>query len=253
MYHFQNKTAIVTGAASGMGLLFTQKFAELGGNVVMADINEENLRKEAEGINIIGKGKACPVVCDVRHYGEVCQVKDIAIEEFGSIDILVNFAGGSETRILGVPAETEFPDVPIEVYDWGMDVNMKAQFYFAHAVMKQMQKQKSGVIINIGSVVGEEGDVKCMAYSTAKSGVMYGLTKSLALYGAPYGIRCCCVSPGPVLTRKGMASMKTALGRAAEPIEIVDAILFLVSDKSGFTTGINMLIDGARVLTRDRL
>ena len=118
--------------------------------------------------------------------------------------------------------------------------------------MKQMQKQQSGVIINIGSVVGEEGDAKCMAYSTAKSGVMYGLTKSLALYGAKYGVRCCCVSPGPVLTRPGMASMKTEMRRAADPQEIIDAIFFLASEKSGFTTGISMLIDGGRMLTRDR-
>lgn len=252
MYHFENKTAIVTGAASGMGLLFSKQFTEVGGNVVMADINAENLKREAELINLSGKGKACPIVCDVRNYEEVCKVRDEAIKIFGSIDILVNFAGGAETRILGVPAEVEFPDVPIEVFDWGLDVNMRAQLYFAHAVMKQMQKQQSGVIINIGSVVGEEGDAKCMAYSTAKSGVMYGLTKSLALYGAKYGVRCCCVSPGPVLTRPGMASMKTEMRRAADPQEIIDAIFFLASEKSGFTTGISMLIDGGRMLTRDR-
>ena len=81
---------------------------------------------------------------------------------------------------------------------------------------------------------------------------MYGMTKSLALYGAKYGIRCVCVSPGPVLTRPGMAGMKTAMKRAAQPQEIVDAILFLASEKSAFTTGINMLIDGGRVIARDR-
>jgi 3-oxoacyl-[acyl-carrier protein] reductase len=118
--------------------------------------------------------------------------------------------------------------------------------------MKQMREQKSGVIINIGSITGEEGCAKNVAYSSSKSGAMYGMTKSLALYGAKYGVRCCCVSPGPVLTRPGMAHMKTALGRAAEPQEIVDAILFFASDKSAFTTGVNILIDGGRYVARDR-
>jgi len=84
-------------------------------------------------------------------------------------------------------------------------------------------------------------------YGAAKSG-MIGLTKSLALYGAPHGIRACCVSAGPVLTRPEMAMMKTRLGRAAAPQEIVDLILYLCSDKAAFITGANYIIDGGRSL-----
>lgn len=248
---FRGKTAVITGAASGMGLLCSRRYAEKGGNVVMADINEETLKKlaaemQAEGLSVL------PVTCDVRDYDQICAVRDKAVEAFGSIDLLVNFAGGAETRMLGVPAGLEFPDIPIEVYDWGIDVNFRAQLRFDHAVMKQMREQKSGVIINIGSITGEEGCAKNIAYSASKSGAMYGMTKSLALYGAQYGVRCCCVSPGPVLTRPGMAGMKTAVGRAAEPEEIIDAVLFLASDKSAFTTGVNLLIDGGRLIARDR-
>lgn len=105
----------------------------------------------------------------------------------------------------------EFPDIPIEIYDWGRDVNLKGQFCFDHAVMKQMREQKDGVILNIGSICGEEGALNAVAYATAKSGAMNGLTKSLTLYGRKYGIRCCCVSPGSVMTRPGMAGMKTAV------------------------------------------
>ena len=75
---------------------------------------------------------------------------------------------------------------------------------------------------------------------------MYGLTKSVAQYGAPYNVRCVCVSPGPVLTRAAMASMKTLLGRAAEPQEIVDLILFIASEKGQFINGENIMIDGGR-------
>lgn len=245
---FKGKTAIVTGAASGMGLLFAESFVSLGGNVVMCDVNEQALSEKAELINKNGKGRAIFVVCDVRSYDQVCSARDRAVDEFKSIDILLNFAGGSAVRILKVDNEKcpEFPDVPIDVYDWGIDVNLKGAFYFAHAVSNQMRKQKSGLILNIGSIVGVEGDDYCMDYSASKSGLMIGFTKSLAQFGEKYNIRAVCISPGPVLTRANMAEMKTLLGRAAEPQEIVDLCLFVASDKGQFINGENIMIDGGR-------
>lgn len=242
---FTNKTAIVTGAASGMGLLLSRCYAQQGGNVVLSDINSESLEKAVAQVNEIRAGSAIGVVCDVRDYQQVCNVRDEAVRAFESIDLVVTLAGGAETRMLNSMGQ-EFPDTPIEVYDWGIDVNLKGQMYFAHAVLKQMRDQRSGVIIHIGSVCGEEGSTLDVAYSASKSAAMNGLTKSIARYGAPYGIRCCCVAPGPVLTRAAMANMKTALGRAAEPQEIVDMILYLASEKGSFITGTSILIDGGR-------
>ena len=167
--------------------------------------------------------------------------------EFGSIDMMCNFAGGNGPRVWNVPGNVEFPDIPMEIFDWGLDVNLKGPFYFNHAVMKQMREQGSGLIINIGSITGAEGTKKGMDYSTAKAGLMYGLTKSLAQYGAKYGVRCVCVSPGPVMTRPGMDKLKTLLGRAAEPQEIIDLILFIASDKGQFINGENIMIDGGRI------
>lgn len=246
--NFTGKTAISTGAASGMGLLFSQCFASLGGNVVMCDVNEEALMRCVEQINANGKGKAIGVLCDVRDYSQVCHARDVAVENFSSIDLLCNFAGGTAVRMQKVDREKhpEFPDVPIEVYDWGIDVNLKGPFYFAHAVLGQMRKQQSGLIINLGSITGAEGDGYGMDYPTSKAGLMYGLTKSIAQFGAKYGIRCVCVSPGPVLTRPEMARMKTMLGRAAEPQEIIDLILFIASEKGQFINGENIMIDGGR-------
>lgn len=244
--NFEGKTAIVSGAASGMGLLFSEDFAKLGGNVLMCDVNKKVLDEKTEEINSYGFGKVFGCICDVRNYNDVCAARDMAVEKFGSIDILTNFAGGTAVRMLNVDRNLEFPDIPIEVYDWGIDVNLKGQFYFAHACMKQMRKQKSGLIVNIGSITGKEGDSRGVDYPTAKSGVMYGLTKSLAQYGAQYNVRCVCVSPGPVLTRAAMASMKTLLGRAANPQEIIDLILFLASEKGQFINGENIMIDGGR-------
>lgn len=245
---FTGKTAISTGAASGMGLLFAQNFAALGGNVVLCDINETVLREETEKINSAGSGNAIYAVCDVRDYTAVCAARDRAVEAFGSIDVLVNFAGGTAVRMCKVDrtAHPEFPDVPIDVYDWGIDVNLKGPFYFAHAVTAQMRKQKSGLIVNIGSITGAEGDGYGVDYPVSKAGLMYGLTKSVAQFGAKHNIRCVCVSPGPVLTRAAMAKMKTMLGRAADPQEIVDLILFIASDKGQFINGENIMIDGGR-------
>ena len=243
---FQGKTAISTGAASGMGLLFAQCWAAEGGNVLLCDVNEETLLRKVAEINAKGVGRAVSCVCDVRDYEQVCAARDMAVEEFGSVDVMCNFAGGNGPRVWKIPSGVEFPDIPVEVFDWGLDVNLKGPFYFAHAVMKQMRQQGGGLIVNIGSITGAEGTAKGVDYAAAKAGLMYGLTKSVAQYGAKYGVRCVCVSPGPVMTREAMANMKTLLGRAADPQEIIDLILFIASDKGQFINGENIMIDGGR-------
>ena len=246
--NFEGKVAISTGAASGMGLLFAENFASLGGSVVMCDVNEDVLAEKVAAINAKDGGRAIGIVCDVRDYSQVCTARDSAVAKFGRIDIMANFAGGTAFRMCKVDREKhpEFPDVPIDVYDWGIDVNLKGPFYFAHAVLKQMREQQSGLIINIGSITGAEGSAYGMDYAASKAGLMYGLTKSIAQFGSKYGIRCVCVSPGPVLTRPDMVKMKTPLGRAAEPQEIIDLCLFIASDKGQFINGENIMIDGGR-------
>lgn len=245
---FTGKAAISTGAASGMGLLFAQNWTSLGGNAVLCDVNEAALMEKVAEINAKGQGKAIGVVCDVRFYEQVCAARDQAVAAFGAIDVMANFAGGYALRMLKVDrvAYPEFPDVPMEVFDWGLDVNLKGPFYFAHAVLKQMREQNSGLIVNIGSISGAEGSSYGMEYPTAKAGLMYGLTKSVAQYGAKYGIRCVCISPGPVLTRPEMSKMKTLVKRAADPQEIIDLILFIASEKGQFINGENIMIDGGR-------
>jgi len=245
---FHGKAAISTGAASGMGLLFAQNWARLGGNVLLCDVNEPALQEKVSQINAAGGGRAVGILCDVRDYAQVCAARDAAVREFGRIDLVANFAGGTAVRMQNVDRQKypEFPDVPIDVYDWGIDVNLKGPFYFAHAALRQMREQRSGLIINIGSITGAEGDGYGMDYPAAKSALMYGLTKSIAQYGAQYGIRCVCVSPGPVLTRAAMANMKTLLGRAADPQEIIDLCLFLSSEQGQFINGENIMIDGGR-------
>lgn len=247
--NFENKSVLITGGASGMGLLLGQCYAKAGAKVTLVDINGEALDKQVAEIsaynpNVMG------VCIDIRDYQKVEEARDRAVEKFGSIDILINCAGGAEKRIM--KAKGEFHEVPIEVYDFGIDVNLKGALYFDHAVMAQMAKQMSGVIVHLGSITGQEGCSGNVAYSASKSALMNGMTKSVALAGAPYNVRCICVAPGPVLTRQAMANMKTLMGRAAEPQEIVDFILFATSEKGAFMTGTNYLIDGGRDIMRNK-
>lgn len=236
---FNGKVAIVTGGSSGMGLLTSRCLHKQGAFVTLVDFNEQALDDLKAEFNDCLLLKA-----DVRNFSNVKEVVDKTVEKYGKIDILVNCAGGTSSRILNSPGE--FVDRPIEHIDWGIDVNLKGVVYFCHEVMKQMRSQKSGVVVNMGSITGIEGDYVGIDYAISKSAIMSGLNTSLAKFGANYGIRVNCVAPGPVLTRAAMANMKTAIGRAAEPQEIVDMILYLVSDKSSFVTGSTFLMDGGR-------
>ena len=241
---FENKTAIVTGAASGMGLLTSQCLAKEGANVLLVDINESVLAEKTADINAAHPGKAEYAVCDVREYAQVTAAADKCVAAFGRIDILINCAGGAEARIMGVKGK--FHENPIEVYDFGIDVNLKGAMYFDHAAMHYMAQQMSGVIIHLGSITGEEGCGKNIAYAASKSALMNGMTKAIAKAGAEYNVRCCYVAPGPVMTRPAMANMKTLMGRAAETQEIVDLIMYLASDKASFITGSGILADCGR-------
>ena len=241
---FENRTAIITGAASGMGLCASQEMAKEGAIVYMVDVNEARVTELAQEIVSAG-GHAVPCPCDVRDFDQIQAVVNKCLTDEGHVDIVINFAGGFPARMCGCK-DGAFIHTPLDVLDWGIAVNFRAPMLFARAVMEPMMNQKKGVIINIGSVDGETGGA--VDYAAEKSGLTYGLTKALARIGAPYGVRCCGVTPGPVLTRASMANMKTAMGRAAEPIEVVKLVLYLCSDDAAFITGSNHLIEGGRVL-----
>ncbi|NMA21645.1 MAG: SDR family oxidoreductase [Lentisphaerae bacterium] len=241
---FSGYVAMCSGGASGMGLLAGQKFAASGAKVVLCDINESAVLAAAAEICASG-GEAIGLQVDVREYSQIAQAVKTTVDKFGRVDYLINAAGGASSRIF--QCSNAFRDRDPEILSWGLDVNLKGALLFDRAVIGQMLDQKHGVIIHFGSVSGEEPSPSCPDYAASKS-AMHGLTKAIAAYGAPH-VRCCCVVPGPVLTRPGMANMKTPLGRAAEPWELVDFILYLCDDKhGGFFTGSSHVLDGGRLL-----
>lgn len=242
---YSGKTAVITGAASGIGLLAARTLCEAGARVVMCDVNADALEKAANEINASGKGvRAFPCASDVRRFADAEKAAALAVERTGRLDVLVTCAGGFEARMLD--SYLPFYEQPVEVIDWGLDVNLKGAVYFARACMPAMVKAGAGVICCLGSVTGFEGDGIGAMYGTAKSG-LFNFVKGLAQAGAPHGVRAVCVTPGPVLTRPGMAAMQTLLGRAAAPAEVVDFILYLCSGRAAFITGSNHVIDGGRL------
>lgn len=245
MNEYQGRTVVITGAASGMGLCAARTLCAAGGVVVMCDINAAELERLAAGITATGPGVAYPCVVDVRRYADAQRAAALAVEKTGRLDLLVTFAGGYEPRICNTPG-IPFYEQPIEVIDWGIDVNLKGAVYFARACMPQMVMAGKGVICCIGSVTGFEGDGNGAMYGTAKSG-LYNFVKGIAQAGAAHGVRAFCVSPGPVMTRPGMANMKTLLRPAAEPQELVDFILYLSSDACRCITGSNHVMDCGRL------
>ena len=241
---FSGKTAVITGAASGMGLCTSKILAQEGCNVFMCDINEKGVKKAADEINALGKGKAYAVVADVRKFADAERSAALAMEKTGRIDLLINYAGGNEARCC--KSFKPFYEQPVEVIDWGLDVNLKGAVYFSRACMPYMVKAKSGVIVCIGSVTGFEGDGCGSMYGTAKSG-LHNFVVGLAKAVSPYGVRAFCVSPGPVLTRPAMAKMTTSLGFASQPQEIVDYVLYMASPKGRSVTGTTHIIDAGRL------
>lgn len=241
---YEGKTVVITGAAGGMGLCAAMTLVGAGASVVMCDINSAALKVAVKRANAVGKGQAFSCLTDVRRYADAEKAARLAVRRTGRIDVLLPFAGGWEPRMRN--SLKPFYEQPLEVIDWGVQVNLMGPVYFARACMPQMVRQKSGVICCIGSIDGYAGDGMGPMYGTSKSG-LFTFVKGLSLAGAEHGVRAICVAPGPVMTRPGMATMKTLLGRASEPQEVVDFILYLCSSAGACAVGSTFLFDCGRL------
>jgi len=240
---YRNRCVVITGAASGMGLFASQTLCAAGANVVLCDVNAEALEKCVAELASAGKGRAVACPGDVRRFADAERAAAEAAK-LGGCDVLITFAGGNEARCCN--SRVPFYEQPVEVLDWGIDVNLKGPIYFARALMPQMVAKKKGVICCLGSVTGIEGDGVGTMYGTAKSG-LFNFVKGLAIAGGPHNVRALCVTPGPILSRAAMSGMPTVLGRAGEMKELVDVVLFMCSDSASFVTGTNHIVDGGRL------
>src|SRR4051812_12443215 len=245
---FEGKVALVTGAASGLGLATAKAFAESGASVVLADWNEEAVRSAAEGLAAQGH-KVLAVRCDVSDDAQVEAMVDQTVATFGRLDAAYNNAG-----VQNVLAETA--DSPRDDYDRVMAINLRGVWSCMKFELRQMRIQGSGAIVNCSSLGGLVGGAQRATYHAAKHGVL-GLTKSAALEYAARGIRINAVCPGLFETPmaesmraggqtealEGMLKL-VPMGRYGRPEEIADAVLWLCSDASSFVTGQSVSVDG---------
>ena len=239
---FTGKTALVTGAAVGVGKATAIQMAAYGANVVLVDRNEEALAKaKAE---IPQQDRVMTVVCDVTDAEAVSACVAAAIERFGAVDILVNNAGIWRTW-------ASFLDTSIEDWKQYIDVNVMGTVYFSKAVLPGMLERGWGRIVNVASVAGVYGNANMVHYSATK-GAILSFTKALAKEVADRGVTVNSTSPGMVNTSKDpdidatQPNSASYVGRTGSARENAELICFLASEKAAFISGQNVLIDGCR-------
>ncbi|HGM6859291.1 SDR family NAD(P)-dependent oxidoreductase [Serratia rubidaea] len=247
-YSLENKVALVTGAASGIGLATARAYAEAGASVVLADLNADALQAATK--ELISKGyKAQAVICNAANLDEVEAMVQETVSAFGRLDIAFNNAGVQ--NILA-----EIADATVEDFDRVNSVNLRGVWGCMKYELQQMRKQGSGVIVNCSSIGGIVGGAERANYHAAKHGVL-GLTKSAALEYAARNIRVNAVCPGliwtPMAEKMAASGQKEALDtmvnsvpmqRHGQAEEIADVVLWLSSDASSYVTGQSISVDG---------
>jgi NAD(P)-dependent dehydrogenase (short-subunit alcohol dehydrogenase family) len=247
-FNLDGKVALITGAASGLGIVFAEAMAEAGADVVCADVLEtvhETVRK----IEKLGK-KGLALICDVSREEDVLAMMKSAVDAFGRLDILFNNAGIAE--------ETPKPLHEYTTQEWNriLAVDLQGVFYCAREALKIMVKQESGKIINVASIwglAGSSGLFPVPAYNAAK-GAVVNLTRELGLEYAPLGINVNALCPGFYRTNLGggcddpefvkAVRAFTPMGRQAEPDELKGAAIFLASSASDYMCGQMIVTDG---------
>jgi NAD(P)-dependent dehydrogenase (short-subunit alcohol dehydrogenase family) len=249
---FKNQVALVTGAASGLGLATAQAFAEAGASVVIADWHEEAAGAAAAHITANG-GKALAIRCDVSKDDEVEAMVAKTVGTFGRLDIAYNNAG-----VQNALADTA--DATRVDYDRVMSINLRGVWSSMKFELQQMRKQGSGAIVNCSSLGGLLGGAERGTYHAAKHGVI-GFTKSAALEYGPRGIRINAICPGLIQTpmsdrmvAEGQGGALKAMekripmGRVGRPEEIATTVLWLCSSAASYVTGQSISVDGGFVM-----
>lgn len=240
-----NRVAVVTGAARGIGLAIAARLNEEGAAVLLADLDEEQAGEVAAAL----PGEARGAACDVTDPEQLQRLVDRAREEFGALDVMVNNAG--------ITRDATMKKMSLEDFEAVIDVHMKGTWLGTKAASLAMRERGTGgSIVNISSISGKVGNAGQTNYSAAKAGIV-GLTKAAAKEVAHADIRVNAVQPGLIRTAMTAAmpadiyaqrEREIPLGRAGEPDEVAKAVLFLASDLSSYITGIALEVTGGRHL-----
>lgn len=241
---FKGKTCIVTGASRGIGKSIAIALAKKRCNVVVNYQNNEEqanqVVKEIEKLN----AKAIAVKADVSNPGQVQEMVETSLKEFGSIDFLVNNAGITKDSLFANMSESEWDEV--------INVNLKGTFNCSKAVLPLLVKQGSGRIVNLTSVSGQFGNIGQTNYAASKAGVI-GFTKSIAKETALNGVTVNAISPGIIDTQmhenipekiKKMFLEKIPMKRIGKPEEVANAVIFLLSNDASYITGQVINVNG---------
>ena len=246
----KDKVAIVTGAASGFGAEIARQYIAEGARVAVADINEAGAKAVADALG----ANAIAVTCDVTKRSDIDALVAKTVGKFGRLDIVINNAGWTHKN-------QPLLDVDEATFDRVYDINVKSIFHMVHAVVPLMRKQKSGVILNIGSTAGIRPRPGLTWYNSSKGAVNL-MSKSLAVELGPDNIRVnaiCPVMGATALLESFMGVPDTPenrkrfiatipLGRLSEPKDIARAAVFLGSDDAEFISGVEFPVDGARTV-----
>lgn len=257
LFDLHGRVALVTGGARNLGFDMAMALAEAGGDIAISSRDVKSAQASARKIADETGRKAIGVACDIRYEGQVEQMVDAVLAEWGRIDILVNNAG----NVVSTPENKPIENRPLEEWNFTMEVNLKGTFLCSkHVVAKAMKPAQRGVIINLGSVAGMVGkDYRVYRgtvmggvtpdYAAAKGGII-NLTREMACWLAQYNIRVNCISPGGFWRGHGETftqqySYLVPMGRMGQDgKEIKGAVVFLASEASSYVTGINLPIDG---------
>jgi len=242
------KVAVITGAASGIGLACARLFGSEGAKIAGLDLNEP-AQGEWKRVEDAAPAARIQTGVDVRDEAGLAKAIDDAARAFGRIDVLINAAGVGGG---GVPHELDVAE-----YDRVVDINLKGTFLASKHALRQMVKQGSGAIVNLASVEGLEGMSGSLPYNASKGGVVL-MTKTLAIDYGTQGIRVNCVCPGLIETPLTSILRDTpelaahnrqmrawhAMNRFGQPEEVANCCLFLASDEASFVTGSSLVVDG---------
>lgn len=258
MYNeFKDKVAIVTGGGSGLGRAISRRLAQEGVKVAIADINLEGAKETVKILEEQGfVGFA--VQCDVTKEEVVEEMVQKVLNHYGTIDFLVNNTG------MAVEARQQMylTQTPLEVWDKSIDLNLKSVFLCSKHVIPHMQKNQYGRIVNISSLAAYFTAFGA-SYAAAKAGVLQ-LTASIALQYADDNIRCNCVCPGAMMTPTGINAQKIGkvytnaprnrmIEHVADPIEMANAVAFLLSDQACYIDGTYIKVDGGTIAMSSKI